>query len=272
MSEIYLIDLFCGCGGFSQGAVQAGCKPVLAIDSWKEALDVHETNHPNCVHWHHTLGGDVEEFVCSIQTFIDLNLPENCHLHIHASPPCQTLSLANKKRNDSGVSMIDWTLEVIHLLSPTSWSLENVVHPKVIQQYENCNIFRMWNYGVPQKRKRMIMTNVDTSTMRTDEGGNVLDIVTRFRPEIDWGNCEMTPSGGPWRNCQSMNNPSYTILARPPMVRHKLSQKTFRMSVKETAAIQTFPESYVFPNTTFSYSVIGNAVPPQFAQRFMECI
>jgi len=31
---MFVIDLFCGCGGFSEGARQAGAQVVLAIDAW----------------------------------------------------------------------------------------------------------------------------------------------------------------------------------------------------------------------------------------------
>ena len=57
------VDLFCGAGGCSEGARQAGLECVLAIDSWNAALAVHITNHPNCVHMQKELGGDVNEFV-----------------------------------------------------------------------------------------------------------------------------------------------------------------------------------------------------------------
>ena len=36
--QVYVIDLFCGIGGFSEGARQAGAKISLAIDNWEEFL------------------------------------------------------------------------------------------------------------------------------------------------------------------------------------------------------------------------------------------
>lgn len=44
------IDLFAGAGGFSTGAVLAGCRVVWAANHWQEAVDVHATNHPDTAH------------------------------------------------------------------------------------------------------------------------------------------------------------------------------------------------------------------------------
>jgi len=271
MSEIYLIDLFCGCGGFSQGAVQAGCKPVLAIDSWKEALDVHELNHPDCVHWHHTLGGDVEEFVCSVQTFIDLNLPENCHVHIHASPPCQTLSNASKTRDESGFSMINWTLEVITHIDPHTWSMENVTHP-LLKRYVGAKVFNMAEFGIPQTRQRIIISNIDLDCIKTEPKKYACDVLVMVGRDIDWNEYEMISTGSYLRHFRNMNELSYTIMTREPRVRHKISKAMFRLSIQETAALQTFPLTYNFSAKTSSYTMIGNAVPPRFAEKLVQCI
>ena len=60
--DVYVIDLFCGIGGFSEGAKQAGAKVILAVDNWEIALEVHKNNHPDTEHWNLTLGGDISDF------------------------------------------------------------------------------------------------------------------------------------------------------------------------------------------------------------------
>ena len=47
---IDVVDLFCGVGGFSEGARLAGHRVVLAVDGNKNALDAHKLNHPSAVH------------------------------------------------------------------------------------------------------------------------------------------------------------------------------------------------------------------------------
>ena len=42
-----VIDLFCGCGGLSQGFIEAGCNVVLGIDHWKDAIKTFNHNHKN---------------------------------------------------------------------------------------------------------------------------------------------------------------------------------------------------------------------------------
>lgn len=49
-SLITITDMFCGCGGSTSGAVQAGADVRLAINHWARAIETHNTNHPNVEH------------------------------------------------------------------------------------------------------------------------------------------------------------------------------------------------------------------------------
>lgn len=44
-SQYNVIDLFCGCGGFSLGFEKAGFNVILGIDVWKDALSTFRHNH-----------------------------------------------------------------------------------------------------------------------------------------------------------------------------------------------------------------------------------
>lgn len=49
-STITITDLFCGAGGSSTGAVQAGAEVRVAVNHWARAIETHHTNHPNALH------------------------------------------------------------------------------------------------------------------------------------------------------------------------------------------------------------------------------
>jgi len=87
------------------------------------------------------------------------------------------------------------------------------------------------------------------------------------------------------------DKPSYTILASarhillhpdsPPMIKVGRDKRVFasggeprRLSLRECARIQTFPDGYKFIGNTVidKYALIGDAVPPLLAQRVAEAV
>ncbi|KAG5188631.1 S-adenosyl-L-methionine-dependent methyltransferase, partial [Tribonema minus] len=116
-----LVDLFCGIGGFSEGARLAGAEVALAVDSWRAALDVHASRHPDAEHWCEELGGDVAEFARRVRAAV----PVGCRLHLHGSPPCQQLSSLNPGGDrEEGARLVTWYLDVVDALRPDSWTME----------------------------------------------------------------------------------------------------------------------------------------------------
>ena len=79
-----VVDAFCGAGGWSAGAIAAGCTPVLGVDSDAAPLKLWATNcspagRAVCA----TIGEDAIEW------------PEAApDVHVHLSPPCTSLSKA----------------------------------------------------------------------------------------------------------------------------------------------------------------------------------
>ena len=45
-----VVDLFCGAGGSSEGARQAGCEVLVAANHWPLAVQYHSANHPETLH------------------------------------------------------------------------------------------------------------------------------------------------------------------------------------------------------------------------------
>lgn len=81
-------DMFCGAGGSSTGALQAGAEIILALNHWKQAIDTHNTNFPKTLH-----------DCCDVQA-TDPRLYPRTRVLI-ASPECTNHSLAKgaKRKN-----------------------------------------------------------------------------------------------------------------------------------------------------------------------------
>jgi len=152
-AALNVVDLFCGGGGFTHGAIEAGAVVRLAIDSCPEAVKVHRLNHPETPCLQIELGGNIEETASLIRFYLD----KDAHLHLHASPPCQALSNCSNQPQADGVQLVDWFLELVAYMKPNSWSLENVLPLGKWLDERGVNYARInsANYGVAQERKRI---------------------------------------------------------------------------------------------------------------------
>lgn len=84
-----VIDLFCGCGGFSKGFEQAGFDVRLGIDIWQDAVTTYKAKFPSAA----TIVGDI-----STLTGDDLLAAAGMSANevdvIIGGPPCQGFSLS----------------------------------------------------------------------------------------------------------------------------------------------------------------------------------
>lgn len=83
-SFVTVTDLFCGAGGSSTGAVQAGAEVRLAMNHWQLAIETHNTNHPHTDH-----------VLCDVSATDPRRYPKTTVLI--ASPECTNHSLAKGK-------------------------------------------------------------------------------------------------------------------------------------------------------------------------------
>jgi len=154
-----VVDLFCGMGGFSEGARLAGVETVLAVDAWGPALAVHAENHPSSRHVCLMLGEGADGSVEAVAELI-LESVGRRGFHLHGSPPCQNLSNANANGDrEEGMRLVNWFLKLVRFLEShplfRSWSMEQV--PTVISGLPSWVVVGIVNaadYGVPQTRRR----------------------------------------------------------------------------------------------------------------------
>lgn len=156
------IDLFCGIGGNSWGASEAGIDIVAGFDIWKLAGQVYKDNFPAATFY----GGKIQNIrINKIKKKlgkIDLIL---------ASPECTSHSVArgNRKRNEESLKLANQVLRFARVLKPRWIVIENVVSMKRWDGYQNFlkKLGKQYKYieqslvasdfGVPQSRRRLFI-------------------------------------------------------------------------------------------------------------------
>ncbi|MDZ7950653.1 DNA cytosine methyltransferase [Nostoc sp. DedQUE09] len=170
------VVLFAGGGGIETGMVQAGIRPVIAVefDPSKPELSqaIAKTHHHN-----------FSEYGCRI---IQLTVQEVARLgflgfprrpdYLHASPVCANFSQAHTaKAGKGGETTDDLTAaiavaEAIRQLQPRVFTLENVPRYQNSQSFAiilnaleqegysvNYSVVNMAEFGLPQARRRLVM-------------------------------------------------------------------------------------------------------------------
>lgn len=164
------IDLFSGCGGLSEGLAQAGFRSVAAVEFNPYAAATYELNHPDVA--------VIEEDIVSLHPRairFALGLKRGALDLLAGCPPCQgysTLRTLNggKQNRDGRNGLVRQVLRFAKEFLPKAVMLENVpgldgkaalrdleaglleLSYKVRIEVKNTK-----NYGVPQRRKRLIL-------------------------------------------------------------------------------------------------------------------
>jgi len=177
MNKIRFADLFCGCGGFSQGfSKNENFEGVLAVDSWANAIEVYSKNIPN-----------VESCVLDLlepknqKKLVD-RLKGNVEVLL-GGPPCQGFSTLGVRRSgDERSSLVDIFIKMAREINPKLILMENVRgivsmrhksgvnYPDAIRAMLNPKkktewlcadiIINMIKFGVPQTRIRYLFIAV----------------------------------------------------------------------------------------------------------------
>jgi len=180
---IQVIDLFCGGGGFTQGAINAGSQVVLAVDCWQPALDIHEANSPDVPTAKIELGGSIIETAIVLRR----SLTSGCHFHLHGSPPCQNISNASNGDPEDGMVLVRWFLDLVEYMQPDSWSMENVV-PMAKRLPKGTPYVKLnsADFGVPQTRNRIFAGEgwVAQPTHTQEDWVSVLDALPYLEGEL----------------------------------------------------------------------------------------
>ena len=291
-----VVDMFAGMGGASEGARQAGAEVVLAIESDPAIARVYELNHGDHVRVE-TLGAPVDALARELRARF-----EPSTLHLHASPPCQRLSRVNQTTRDpaAGLRLVEWYLDLVRVLAPRSFSMEQVPHPAV-QELLGARgvpfaIVNALDFGVPQSRVRLVAGSapiVEALERRKGTGPTMLPVhvLPSLRPAARYHLCSATCNQpvkvrrdgvrittghrpmAPGEGGRDLHTPSHTVWGKPGRVYDCESDRVVRkLTPAECACLQGFPLGYTLceRSAARSQQIVGNAFCPPLAKAVFE--
>lgn len=160
------IDLFCGAGGSSQGATDAGVRMVGAVDNWDIATGTYAANFPSAK-------GNVVTATLDDETGAELFRSVGKVDLLIASPECTHHSLARGNRPRCEISRRSgwFVVRFIEDLDPEFIVMENVSMMRHWEGYRDlyetlekrhgfklrAQILDAADFGVPQSRKRLFI-------------------------------------------------------------------------------------------------------------------
>lgn len=303
MTKLHVLDLFCGCGGFSHGLVESGMDVMLGIDVWDKAIESYNQNMT-----HTGLCKDLTSFSpveCSnfLKHKVDV---------LVGGPPCQSFSIAGKRdKNDPRGSLFMEYVKYLHYFKPKAFLFENVVGILSMKTTSGENVIDIIidllstnyhciksamyasDYEVPQNRRRVIILGirkdlgiepsfppivskdripVSTILIPREQVGQELFLSQKalegIRKKKERMRVEKKGFGAQFLK---FDKPSFTIPARywkdgyDALVQYS-GDHVRRLSILEIKRIQTFPDTYNLSGSKKDQIMqLGNAVACRFA-------
>ena len=168
-----VIDLFCGCGGFSEGFINAGFNVALGVDLWADATTTFQHNHKHA----QIINQDITE-VTSEDLLKKSGLAAEDVDVIIGGPPCQGFSISGKRMiDDPRNKLYKSFVEFVKNIQPKMFVMENVpglvsmakgaIKEQILEDFRNLGyivepkLLTASDYGVPQTRKRVIFVGIN---------------------------------------------------------------------------------------------------------------
>lgn len=300
LSAVSVVSYFAGCGGLDIGFIggfsflgksypQSGFKVLAAYDSDPHAVAAYRAN----------IGDHVR--LADLATMLPAEAPKARILL--GGFPCQEFSQCGPRKgldSDRG-SLYKAMVRYADEHRPDIVVGENVAGlkylegGKALKQIERDFLaigyrLRTWevraqHFGVPQARHRLILIFV-RKDLPIERLGNLVpdekqvsakdaigDLLRPGRSRIPNQNqyfraARAANGHGQGDERTPVNGPAYTVRANSRSRVQFHYSRPRRLTVRECARLQTFPDSYVFPfHATANMRLIGNAVPPVLAHR-----
>lgn len=300
--EYTVVSMFSGCGGMDLGF--RGDFEVFQQTYARLPFRIiwaNELNPTACKTYQRNLGGDI---VCADVWDTLGSMPKKADVLIGGFP-CQDISVNGKRLGVTGKrsGLYKAMLEGIRRTKPKVFVAENVKGllmkyneksiRQVVSDFEKLgyrvsyNLYLASNYGVPQSRERVFIVGTSTKVkpfvpppaertkatwMTAEEAIADLEGVEECESTNHiWSRANRSPEQGNRRLIA--NRPAYTIRAEC----HGNIQYHYRLrrriSMREAARFQSFPDSFVFQSKLRETErQVGNAVPPVLAWHVAKAV
>jgi DNA (cytosine-5)-methyltransferase 1 len=285
---IKFISLFAGCGGSSLGYHQAGLHEILAIEWDKHARRIFNLNFPE------TPVLDLDIFkLTGAELLKQMNLKRGELDLLDASPPCQSFSTSNTKRDltDDRNDLYLKTIQLIKEVQPKVFVIENVqgmrqgkmipAWNKFAREFQSLNykvevkIVKAEEYGVPQLRRRVIVIGIREDILEQINIGSFFPLpfstpqemgVTHFLPHI------VGYSPGQFKDTFKLaDEPMCTITKTSSAWLYEKDGFRRKPTIQELKVLSSFPEDFIFEGSYVQqFARIGNAVPPAITKAIGE--
>ena len=299
-SRITVASLFSGCGGMDLGLV--GGFEFLGTQYDKTGFEIvwaNEINPAACKTYRENFGdyiieGDISEHINSLPKSVDI---------VVGGFPCQDISINGKMLGVNGQrsSLYTYIVEAVKKTNPKVFIAENVGGlllkqneyslNKILSDFNSLGynlhyqLYHAEEYGVPQTRERVIFVGtkkglpefippqiMKSSPITAYDALHDLESLPADKQFAHiWSNAKV--SGEQGNRKLIADRPGYTMRAECHgniQFHYSLPR---RISMREAARIQSFPDTFSFPcGLRETERQIGNAVPPVLAWHIANAV
>jgi len=300
LNRFSMVSMFSGCGGMDLGFV--GGFQIFGRDYAKHPIDIvwaNDLNAAACETYRRNIGLEIK--TGDIWSLID-TMPKRADILVGGFP-CQDISINGKMVGINGPrsGLYRAMIEAIKRLKPKVFVAENVralfKHPEWLDQivrdfgslgYDlSYELYKAADYGVPQTRERVFFVGTSPKVrkfappmperdMKTwMSAREAIDDLAKLPPNPEFNHIwsAAARSGEQGGRRLIAGRPGYTIRAEcHGNIQFHYTEKR-RISMREAARIQTFPDTFRFASgLRETERQVGNAVPPVLAWHIANAV